>query len=143
MKNIKLRVANLVKKHGTADPFKLARDLGIHIIYVPLPSNIRGFLVQVLRKKRIILNENLCYEAQKITVCHELGHAKLHSGYGYFFREESSYIASNTVEMEANTYAVYLLSYSSDISNEMTNKFLQEKQPSRNEIRQLLEMIAV
>ena len=66
MLNIKVRARHLVEKYGTGDPFHLAGDLNIHIIHAPLPISIRGFLVHVLRRKIIILNGSLCYEAQKI-----------------------------------------------------------------------------
>lgn len=65
-KNIKLRVKNLVNKYQTADPFALAKELDVNILYVPLPEKIRGILVRVLRKKTILLNDKLNYEAQKI-----------------------------------------------------------------------------
>lgn len=141
--NIKLRVANLVRKHGTADPFKLARDLDILVLRLSIPGSIRGFFVRALRQKIIILNDDLCYEAQKITVCHELGHARLHAGYGYFFREESTYYASNACETEANQYAAYLLAHSSDISPEIIDRYLSEKQPSRDELKQVLMQIII
>lgn len=50
-KNIKLRVKNLVNKYQTADPFALAKELDVNILYVPLPEKIRGILVRVLRKR--------------------------------------------------------------------------------------------
>ena len=37
-KNIKLRVKNLVNKYQTADPFALAKELDVNILYVPLPD---------------------------------------------------------------------------------------------------------
>ena len=37
-KNIKLRVKNLVNKYQTADPFALAKELDVNILYVPLPK---------------------------------------------------------------------------------------------------------
>ena len=58
-KNIKLRVKNLVNKYQTADPFALAKELDVNILYVPLPEKIRGILVRVLRKKTILLNDKL------------------------------------------------------------------------------------
>ena len=76
-KNIKLRVKNLVNKYQTADPFALAKELDVNILYVPLPEKIRGILVRVLRKKTILLNDKLNYEAQKIVICHELGHVRM------------------------------------------------------------------
>lgn len=84
-KNIKLRVKNLVNKYQTADPFALAKELDVNILYVPLPEKIRGILVRVLRKKTILLNDKLNYEAQKIVICHELGHVRMHWHAGYFF----------------------------------------------------------
>ena len=56
---------NLVNKYQTADPFALAKVLDVNILYVPLPEKIRGILVRVLRKKTILLNDKLNYEAQK------------------------------------------------------------------------------
>ena len=86
-KNIKLRVKNLVNKYQTADPFALAKELDVNILYVPLPEKIRGILVRVLRKKTILLNDKLNYEAQKIVICHELGHVRMHWHAGYFFQQ--------------------------------------------------------
>ena len=56
MFNIKVRVKNLVKKYRTGNPFQLADDLGITIVRLPLPDDIRGFFVNVLRRKYIVLN---------------------------------------------------------------------------------------
>ena len=50
MLNIKVRVKNLVNKYRTCDPFQLAGDLGITIVRLPLPDDMRGFLVHVLRR---------------------------------------------------------------------------------------------
>lgn len=87
MINYKLCVKNLINKHSTSNPFDLAKALGLKIICAPLPCNIRGFLVRVLKRRYIILNDTLCYQVQKITICHEIGHAQLHKGYGYYFMQ--------------------------------------------------------
>ena len=65
MFNIKVRVKNLVNKYHTGDPFQLADDLGITIVRLPLPDDMRSFLVHVLRRKYIVLNEDLCYAGQR------------------------------------------------------------------------------
>ena len=113
-KNIKLRVKNLVNKYQTADPFALAKELDVNILYVPLPEKIRGILVRVLRKKTILLNDKLNYEAQKIVICHELGHVRMHWHAGYFFQHEGIYYSPARYECEANEFAIHLLNYSSD-----------------------------
>lgn len=141
MLNIKLRVKNLVAKYGTANPFQLADALNLKIKYAPLPQHIRGFLVRVLRKKYIVLNEDLSYEAQKITLCHEIGHARLHTGYGYYLHADQSYYVPSRREREANEYAVHLLSYSSDIDTNMINHVIFEKNPNPREVHKFLSMM--
>jgi len=46
--NIKLRVSNLVKKYGSANPYYLANDLGIAVMQLDLPDSVRGFKVRAL-----------------------------------------------------------------------------------------------
>ncbi|WP_196595911.1 ImmA/IrrE family metallo-endopeptidase [Pectinatus frisingensis] len=140
MINMKLRVKNLMNKYGTADPFELVDDLNIKIIHAPLPDHIRGFLVRVLRRKYIILNENLCYLAQKITVCHEIGHAQLHRGYGYYLHADQAYYVPSRREKEANEYAMHLLSHSSDIDGEYIARILNEKALDPGEVHGILGM---
>jgi Zn-dependent peptidase ImmA (M78 family) len=141
MLNIKLRVRNLVKKYGTSNPFHLSKDLNIKIIHAPLPHNIRGFLVRVLRCKYIILNDELCYEAQKITVCHEIGHARMHEGYGYYLHADRTYYVPCRREREANEYALHLLSYSSDMDCDAISRVIAEKQPEPHEVHRILGMM--
>ena len=50
--NIPLRVKNLVKKYHTGDPFQLAGDLDITIVRLPLPDDMRGFLLTYRAKER-------------------------------------------------------------------------------------------
>ena len=52
--NIKLRVLNLIARHRTRNPFKLARALNIEIIYQNL-GEVRGFFKKILRKIFILL----------------------------------------------------------------------------------------
>lgn len=141
MLNIKLLVKNLVTKYGTANPFQLASDLKIKILYAPLPERIRGFLVRVLMKKYIILNDELCYEAQKITVCHEIGHARLHAGYGYYMHTDQTFYVPCRREHEANEYAIYLLSHSSDIEADSIRQVLIDSKPNPREIHNILGML--
>ena len=138
MLNIKVRARHLVEKYGTGDPFHLANDLRMHVLYAPLPDSIRGFLVHVLRRKIIILNDSLCYEAQKITVCHEIGHARLHNGYGYYLHADSAYYIPCRREQEANEYAIHLLSYSSDIDSDAISRIITEKHPDPRAVHALL-----
>jgi hypothetical protein len=138
MLNIKLRVKNLVTKYRTGDPFQLAGDLGIKIVRLPLPDDMRGFLVNVLRRKYIVLNDELCYAAEKVTVCHELGHARLHAGYGYHLHPDRTVYVSSRLEREANEYAAHLLAYSTDIDSDEVTRIINQRRPDPREVHLLL-----
>ena len=138
MFNIKVRVKNLVKKYRTGAPFQLAGDLGITIVRLPLPDDMRGFLVNVLRRKYIVLNDDLCYAGQKVTVCHELGHARLHAGYGYYLHPDRTYYVSSSCEAEANEYAAHLLTYSTNMDGDEVTRIMSQRHPDPREIHFLL-----
>ena len=136
--NIPLRVKNLVNKYRTGNPFQLASDLGITIVRLPLPDDMRGFLVNVLRRKYIVLNDGLCYAEQKVTVCHELGHARLHAGYGYYLHPDRAYYVRSRLEAEANEYAAHLLAYSTDIDSDEMAHIINQRQPDPRDVHLLL-----
>ena len=99
---------------------------------------MRGFLVHVLRRKYIVLNEDLCYTGQKVTVCHELGHARLHAGYGYYLHPDRTYYVRNRLEAEANEYAAHLLTYSTDIDSDEITSIINQRRPDPREVHLLL-----
>jgi len=136
--NLKIRVKNLVKKHGTANPSYIARNLGIRIFTAPLPDTVRGFLVRVLRRKFIFINENLSDFSQQVVLCHELGHARLHTGYGYYFHPDTTYYVASTHEREANEFAAHLLSYNHDIDGIALAAIIQEKRPDPKTVHKIL-----
>ena len=138
MFNIKVRVKNLVNKYRTGNPFQLASDLGITIVRLPLPDDIRGFFVNVLRRKYIVLNEGLCYATEKVIVCHELGHARLHAGYGYYLHPDRTYYVSSRLEAEANEYAAHLLAYYTDIDSDEVSRIINDRHPDPREVHYLL-----
>ena len=78
MKNIKLRVKNLIVKYNTSDPFQLCEKLGIIVLYNDL-GNLKGYYKHPRGRKVIVINSLLSKFAQTIVIAHELGHAILHS----------------------------------------------------------------
>ena len=108
LRDIKKTVARLVKKHDTRDPFKLAAQLGIVIMYEPLGS-IYGYYSKSHQIKVIHVNVNLPFQKQILTVAHELGHAVQHSGVNTAFLKKSTLFSTDKLEIEANTFAVELL----------------------------------
>ena len=75
--------------------------LKFDVFELDLPSEIRGFLVRPLRRKCIVLNANLSELQKRIVLCHELGHARLHSGYGYYLSTNKPYYVPCRRENEA------------------------------------------
>lgn len=141
MFNYKVRVRNLIKKYGTNNPFELANELNIATLQLDLPKSIRGFLVKALRRKFIVLNKDLPYNVQKIVVSHELGHAILHKGYGYYLHADMSYYVPSKREKEANEFAIHLLSYSSEIDAKLITKVINEKEPNPREVYRILSQL--
>ena len=136
--NIKLRVANLIKKYDTSCPKSLANHLGIKIISLELPDCNRGFLVRCLKRKYILLNTNLSEEGQIVVVCHELGHAVMHHGYGYQYHPNKMYYIPCRREREANEFTTYLLAHSHDIDSTLIPKIINEKRPDPIIIHKML-----
>lgn len=107
-KNIKLRVENLIKKYNTRNPYKLCEKLKIIIFYTDL-GGIKGYYKKVLKNKYIVINENLDDYSRKIVLCHELGHALLHSNKDINFMKKNFLNFTSELENEANKFAAELL----------------------------------
>ena len=138
MFNISLRVENLILKYDTANPYQLAKCLNFDIYELDLPSAIRGFLIRPLRRKCIVLNANLSELQKHIVLCHELGHARLHSGYGYYLSTNRPYYVPCRRENEANAFAIHILSYSHNLDAEQLNLLIKERRPDPKIIHEIL-----
>jgi len=101
-------IRSLVRRHGSTDPFLLARELGICVIYEELGS-IRGYYNQQKRQKFIHINNRLSESQARFTAAHELGHALLHSKENVPFLRENTLFSTNRLEVEANAFALRLL----------------------------------
>lgn len=109
MEWIKQKIEVLYKKHGTKNPFTLARCLKIQIFYWDLPKEVRGFYQYEKRNRFIFINNNLSVE-EKIVVCaHELGHAILHKEVNTPFMSQNTFLSVKKIEREANFFAAELL----------------------------------
>ena len=118
--NIKLRVLDLIAKHRTRNPFKLARALNIEIIYQDL-GEVRGFFKKILRRKYIFINSELSEFDQKLVCAHELGHAILHSSNRIQFLIDNTKILRKS-KIEENLFASWLLFPSDDVVEEFDFK---------------------
>ena len=101
----------LVRKFKTRDPEKIARLLGIEVIYNPGFSNLKGFYIVMNRKRYIVVNDNLDDNRKKIVLSHELGHDRLHRKLAgdAGLQEFVLYDMKSRPEYEANLFAAELL----------------------------------
>ena len=123
--NIPLRVKNLITRHDTSDPYRIAKELNFIILFANLPPNVNGSWTRILRPRAIIINENLPEWQQTAVLCHELGHIVCHPRYAAFSMRSTSY--SNTrIENEADAFAECLMSYRYDLDECYVRRFLSE-----------------
>lgn len=106
---IQKKVRQLIKKYKTIDPFELADNLNIIVLFWYLHHEINGFYKLEQRNRFIVINKNLADEEQRFVCAHELGHAILHRNINTPFFRKYTFFSVDRIEMEANTFAVELL----------------------------------
>lgn len=107
--DIKKCVKRLVKKHGTRDPERLAKEMGIHVRYRQYGPLTKGYYINLIRNKYIVVNSDLCYEERRIVIAHEIGHAILHRNQNIYFIREHTLFPTGIYEIQANKFAAELL----------------------------------
>lgn len=78
-------IKRLVKKYNTSSPFELAEALGIHIRFMHLGDGTKGLYYRKLRRRFIVIHNQLPLEWQRFVCAHELAHDRLHKGVNRFF----------------------------------------------------------
>lgn len=114
--NIEDIVNKTVRIHGTRNPFIIAKEKGIKILYEELGS-INGYYNTVFRQKIIHINDCLSEEQKLLTASHELGHATIHPKLNTPFLREYTHLSVNKYEIEANRFAVLLMITEEDLLN--------------------------
>lgn len=106
--DIKKLVNCIADRHDTRDPFRIAAENDIHILYEELGKNW-GYFSNLFRIKTIRINDHADPFLQPFICAHELGHALLHPHAGTHAFNRNSFIANCKIEKEANQFAVELL----------------------------------
>ena len=70
-------VNRLIKKCGTRDPYRIAEELGINILYRDFKKQ-RGAYKVILKNRFIFLQNGLHPVIEQIVLWHEIGHDMLH-----------------------------------------------------------------
>ncbi|PFJ52689.1 ImmA/IrrE family metallo-endopeptidase [Bacillus thuringiensis] len=105
---IKDYVLKIVKKHGTTNPFEIAKRKNIIVLFEDL-GNTLGFYNTYKRFKFTHINNKIDEITQRFVCAHELGHALLHPKANTPFLRNKTLFSVDRLEIEANTFAVELL----------------------------------
>lgn len=105
---IKKHVSQLMKRYKTNDPFEIASQKGILVLFEELGSAL-GYFNLYKRIKTIHINCNLDDALKRFVCAHELGHALLHPDANTPFLKKNTFYVTDKIEREANTFAVELL----------------------------------
>lgn len=109
--DIRKKVQQLIRRHGTNDPERLARTMGINVIYIDLGGSVYGTYLKYKRVKTILIDaERTPEHLRRFVLAHELGHAVCTPDANTSWISAYT-LALNTdrIEHEANTFAVELL----------------------------------
>ena len=109
--NIRKKVQQRIRRHGTNDPERLARTMGINVIYIDLGGSVYGTYLKYKRVKTILIDaERTPEHLRRFVLAHELGHAVCTPDANTSWISAYT-LALNTdrIEREANTFAVELL----------------------------------
>ena len=103
----------LLRKYHTRDPFKLADELDITILYQDMEKQ-KGMYFQLMKNRFVTLNSNLDEVMQAIVLAHEIGHDRIHGtdlkNGQYTFQEFNLFdLQTNRAEYEANLFASQIL----------------------------------
>ena len=98
----------IVAQCGTRDPKRIARELGIEVMYLPF-SKQRGAYKVIMRNRFMFIKDNLHPVMENIVLLHELGHDTLHreeaTRTGGFEEFNIFEMQDNRMEYEANIFA--------------------------------------
>ena len=111
------KVGNLVRRHGTRDPFELLDAMHVQIRFYFDLHCTKGFSRYFLRQYFVGINGNLPGEEQRIVAAHELGHIVLHAQAlkSSPLFDTAVYDKRSGTEYEANLFAADLLLADEDV----------------------------
>ncbi|MEI2317667.1 ImmA/IrrE family metallo-endopeptidase [Bacillus paramobilis] len=131
--DIKEYVLNIIEKYKTTDPFEIAKEKNIIVLFEDL-GNTLGFYNTYKRFKFIHINNQIDEIAQRFVCAHELGHAVLHPKANTPFLRNQTFFSVDRLEIEANTFAVELL---------LTDEMVSAYEDTRLSIQEVAEIHGV
>ncbi|GAB6469983.1 hypothetical protein bcgnr5371_33500 [Bacillus cereus] len=131
--DIKEYVLNIIEKYKTTDPFEIAKEKNIIVLFEDL-GNTLGFYNTYKRFKFIHINNQIEETTQRFVCAHELGHAVLHPKANTPFLRNQTFFSVDRLEIEANTFAVELL---------LTDEMVSAYEDTRLSIQEVAEIHGV
>ena len=111
-KNLSKIGSALVRRCETRDPFSIARQIGVEVMFYKDLASLKG-MYRVIKRNRfiIIINDDLSEQMQRIVCAHELGHDQLHRSLAKdnALKEFMLYDMTTKPEYEANIVAAEIL----------------------------------
>jgi len=122
---IRKEAGRLVSRYGTRDPFQIAKELGIHVLFENDFGSLKGMYKVIKRSRFIFINASLNEGGQRTICAHELGHDRLHREFAKeaAFQEFMLYDMRTRPEYEANIFACELLIGDNDIFPLIENEY--------------------
>ncbi|MCY7774064.1 ImmA/IrrE family metallo-endopeptidase [Bacillus licheniformis] len=108
MESITKKIKSITKKFETNNPFKIAKELGIEVVYEDLGRAL-GYYSRHFRVKVIHINQNANEQSKEFICAHELGHAICHPDANTPFLKKQTLFSTDRIELEANFFAINLL----------------------------------
>lgn len=123
MNYIELEAKALVEKHGTRDPFEIAKAEGIALYFRNDFTKLNGMYKVILRRRCVFINAGLSQQEMRYICAHELGHDKLHRAATAKagLCEYVMFDTKNKLEYEANLFAAHLLIDDMQVSHAAVN----------------------
>ena len=107
--NVPDEIDKLVKKHDTSDPFKIAKNLEIQMLFNDFGNEVYAFYNKICRIKFIHLSNRLNYEEMLFACAHELFHAIYHPHENTPKLSKITLNSTSKIEAQANYGATLLL----------------------------------
>ncbi len=109
---------NLILRHGTNDPVRLARSMGIMLYDEDALENLLGMYTYRWKHRIIIMNPHINDILYKMVVAHEIGHDQRHRrlAAGDGMKEFELFNMTDITEYEANAFASHLLMNETDMN---------------------------
>jgi len=102
-------IQQLIKTHGTNDPFRIATQSKIVVLFEELGKNIWGYYTCINRIPSIHINNRLDEFGTKFAIAHEFGHHIFHPGINTPFLRKNTLFSIDKIEREANHFAIKLM----------------------------------